>query len=114
ASERAIALVDAEDAAAGEEAVAQVANRALDLALVLGTRNRTQLWLDAHLRAQREQRRVKPYCGTDALEDDSLGIIEQPLPRDAAEPGGRADQRTDERMHREVEHELGPQRARVR
>ena len=59
--ERAIALVDADDGAAGEEAIAQVADGALDLALVLGRAHRAQPRLDAHLRAQLEQRRVEAH-----------------------------------------------------
>jgi hypothetical protein len=43
ADERALALVDAEDPAASEESVAQVTDRALDLALVLGPRDGAEL-----------------------------------------------------------------------
>jgi len=43
-----IALVDTDDRAPGEEAVAQVADRTLDLALVLGPTHRAQPRLHAH------------------------------------------------------------------
>jgi len=48
-----------------------------------------------------------------ALEHDGLGIVEQPLARDAAEVGRSADQRARQRLDREIEHELAPHRARV-
>ena len=49
-----------------------------------------------------------------ALEHDDLGVVEQPLARDAAEAAGGAHQRAGQRVHREVEDELAPQRPRVR
>lgn len=57
---------------------------------------------------------MKPYRVAIALDDDDLGIVEQPLPRATAEVNGRTYERPAERLHGEVEHELGPQRARVR
>src|SRR5262249_29349599 len=77
--EQTIALVDTGDRAADEEAIAQVANRALDLAFVSRFSNGAELGLDTHRGAQGQERGMKPRHRADALEDDGLGIVEQPL-----------------------------------
>src|SRR5690349_12228097 len=43
-----------------------------------------------------------------ALEDNGLGIVEQPLPGRAANRGRGTDQRPDQRVHGQVEHDLPP------
>ena len=98
--EHAISIVDAGDAATGKEPIAKVADGSLDLALVLRHADRTQLGLYAHRCAKREQGRVKPDGGADALDDDDLGIVEQPLawkrrrmPRRRARASGTANGR---------------------
>ena len=52
--ERAIAVVDGVDDAAGEKPIAEVADRALDLAFVLRLAHGAELGLDAHRGTQRE------------------------------------------------------------
>jgi len=53
---------------------------------------------------------MKPDGGADALEDDDLGIVEQPLPGRAAE---RGDERAAQRVDGQIDDELAPHRARV-
>src|SRR5690606_17154959 len=101
-----ITVVDAVDDATGEEAIAEVADRTLDLALVPWLADGAELGLDAHRGAQREQGRVETNGGADALEDDDLGIVEQPLPRRAAERDGAADERATQRVDGQVDDEL--------
>src|SRR6266540_4215515 len=43
-----------------------------------------------------------------ALEDDDLGVVEEPLPGHPLEEGGGTHERAQERMDRGVEDELGP------
>ena len=92
--EQTIALLDAGDRATGEEAVAQVANRAFDLTFLSRFSNSAELRLDAHRGAQGEERGMKPRHRTDALEHDDLGVVEQPLASHATE---RAAARTSDR-----------------
>ena len=49
-----------------------------------------------------------------ALQHHRLGVVEQPLPGGALHPGGAAHQGTAQRVSGELEHQLGPQRARIR
>ena len=49
-----------------------------------------------------------------ALEHDRLGVVEEPLARDATERDCRPHQRATQRVHRQVEDEFAPHRARVR
>src|SRR4051812_20888631 len=112
--EQTIALVDAGDRAAREEAIAQVANRALDLAFVSRFSNGAELGLDAHRGAQGQERGMKPRHCADALEDDGLGIVEQPLAGHAAEWAGGAHERPAQRVDGQGGDELAPHRARVR
>ena len=114
AGELRIALGEARERAPREKSIAHVTNGALDLALVLGSRHRAQAGLYAHLGAEIVERRMKADRVAAALEHDGLGIIEEPLPRHAAERVAGAHQRTTQRVHRQVEHELAPHRARVR
>jgi hypothetical protein len=67
--------------------------------------------LDTHRTAQRDEGPMEARDGTDALEDDGLGIIEQPLPGHAAEGGGPAHERAAQRVDGQIEHELAPHRA---
>jgi hypothetical protein len=112
-SEQAIALVDAGDRATCEEAVAEISDRALDLALVSGLADDAEPGLDAHRGAEREQRGMEARDRTDALEHDDLGIVEQPLPGHAAESGRTADEGPAQRMDGQVDDELAPHRAGV-
>ena len=57
---------------------------------------------------------MKPCHRADALEHDDLGVVEQPLARDAAERAGRAHERPAQRMDGQVDDELAPHRAGVR
>src|ERR1051325_11245486 len=70
--EQTIALVDAGDRAAREEAIPQVANRALDLAFVSRFPNGAELGLDAHRGGEGQEGGVKSRHRADALEDDGL------------------------------------------
>jgi hypothetical protein len=79
-----VALPDAVDAAAGEESLAQVPDRVFDAPLVLGHRHGAQPGLDAEMGAQPEQDRMEADCIAVALDHHGLGVIEQPLPGDAA------------------------------
>ena len=114
AHELGVALGNAGDGAAGEEAVAQVADGALNLALVFRARDRAKAWLDAHVPAQLEEHWVEAHRVAAPLEHDDLGVVEEPLARDPAESSRGAHERPSERMHGEVEDELAPQRPRVR
>ena len=113
--------------AAREEAVAQIANRALDLALgrfprqgarcaregtpLLGTAHRAEARLHAECAAQIEQQRMKSHRVASSLEHDDLGIIEQPLTRNTAKMLGGTQQRTAQPERGGVESELGIERA---
>ena len=57
---------------------------------------------------------MKPRHGADALEDDDLGVVEQPLACHAAERTAGAHERPAQRVDGQIDDELAPHRARVR
>jgi hypothetical protein len=57
---------------------------------------------------------VEAHGIADALEHNSLRIVEEPLTGDPTEGRAGTHKRTAKRMHRQVEDEFAPQRARVR
>jgi hypothetical protein len=97
----------------GEEALAQVADRALDLALLLGLSYAAESERHAELPGEREQLGVEAHRVSVALEHHDLRVVEEPLPGDAAEVEAGAHQRAPERARRQIDHQLGPHRARV-
>jgi len=56
---------------------------------------------------------MKPRHRADALEDDGLGVVEQPLAGHAAERAGGSHERPAQRVDGQVDDELAPHRARV-
>ena len=97
-----------------EEAVLEVADGALDLALLLRLSHAAKRGLDVHASAEVEQRRMKAHGVTRALEDDRLRVVEEPLSGGSAEERGGAYERAAQGLGAHVEHELPPHRARVR
>ena len=114
AQELGVALGNAGDGPPGEEPVAQVADGPLDPALVLRPSHRAEARLDAHPPAKVEEHGVEAHRVAASLQHDDLGVIEEPLARDAAEGAGGAHQRPGERVHGEVKDELAPQGPRMR
>ena len=108
-----VAVLQIADGARGEEALAQVADRALDLSLLLRLSHAAEPGRHAELAREREQLGVEAHGVAVTLEHDDLGIVEEPLPGGAAEVAARAHERAPQRGRAEVEHELGPHRARV-
>ncbi len=92
-----VALVEIANRARGEEAFAQVADRALDLALLLGLSDAAEPRCHAELPAKREQLGVEAHRISVALEHDDLRIVEEPLPGDAAEVDAGTHERAPER-----------------
>ena len=97
-----------------EEAFLEVADRALDLALLLGFSRPAERGLHVKMRGEIEQRGVEANGVARALEDDGLRVVEEPLTCAAPEERGGAHQRATQRVDAEVDDELGPHRARVR
>src|SRR6185369_16494416 len=114
AEELAVSLFDAPDDATSEEPLADEADHALDVALLVGLPRRAELEADGVVAGEIEQQRVEPRCRAVTLENDGLRVIEEPLARRAAEIRARARERAQERPDRQVEHELAPHRARPR
>jgi hypothetical protein len=62
-----------------EEALLEVADRALDASLLLRLPWGAEPRLHVHSRRQVEQERMKAYDITLPIDDDGLGVVEQPL-----------------------------------
>src|SRR5712691_2700910 len=108
----AVALLDGGNGPASEEAIAQEADGALDLAFVLRPAHGAEPRLHVQARGELDQRRMKANGRAVPLQHHRLGIVEKPLPRAAAERLGGAHQRAAERLRGQVEDQLGPRRAR--
>ena len=92
AVELSISLGDRVDVAAREEALAQVADGPLDLALVLRSAHGAEARLNSHCGAKLQEHWVEAHRIGRSLKHDGFGIIEEPLPGDAAKSVGRADE----------------------
>src|SRR5580658_1909818 len=108
-----IALLYTDDRAGRQKPVPQVADGALDLALVLGAPHGAQTRLDMEGPAQLQQDRMEADGFAAALEHDDLGVVEEPLAGDPTEGPGGAQKGPGQRVHRQVDDKLPPQGARV-
>ena len=107
-SELPVAVFDARDCARREEAVAEVANGSFDPALVRRTPRPAQPWLHAKVASDLEQAGVISNGVSAALEDDTLRIIEEPLPGHALEEGRRADEGAAKRLESSSRRQARP------
>ena len=77
-----VEVVQVGERARGEEAVAYVADRALDAALLVAARDRHRARLEAVVRGELQQRRVEADRVAHALEHGALEVVVQQDPAD--------------------------------
>ena len=110
--ELAVALDHVANLPPRQEAVPQVSHGALDATLLLRRSDGAQPRLYAEDRGHLDHRRVEAHRVTLAPEHDRLRVIEEPLPRGAAEEGVRADERAPQRHRGQVPDALGEEHPR--
>ncbi len=108
----AVALLDADDGAPGQVPRADVADVALDGALLIRLVGGADAQLGVVVAREVEQQGVKAHRIAEALHDDAFGVVEEPLPAASAEKRTGPHQRAQQRVDRRVEDKLSPHRPR--
>src|ERR1700722_2062700 len=111
--ERGVAALQGGNGARREEARLQVADGPLDTALVGRRADTSGPQRDVKARGELDELLLETDGAPHARRDDALGVVEEPLARDAAEVLRRAHQRAEQAHRRLLEHQLRPHRPRV-
>ena len=109
-----VEVVDGGEPARGEEAVAQVLDRALHLALLVAAVRRARHRREVIVPGALEDLRVEADVLADAFDDDALEVVVEDPPRHAAEPLECQGVAAQERLEGLVEREARVHRARPR
>jgi hypothetical protein len=109
-----VAMRDGMECACREETLLEIADGALDLSLLVRLARRAERGLHVEMSGEIEERGMEANGVAGALDDDGLGVVEEPLSRGATEERRRTNERTPKRLDTHVDDELGPHRARVR
>ena len=108
-----IEIIDIAKGPRGEERVAEVADLALDLALLIPARRRTGPRREIIMSRQFEQARVKPDRGALTFEHRTFQIVVDQGPRGSAEDLKGLDMATQKTLEGLVQGEVREERARV-
>lgn len=103
---------DTREGTGGEEGVAKVLDRALDLALLVAAIGSAWLGREVIVPGELEDPRIESDVLADALEDDALEVVVEERPRHAAEGLKGEDVAPGEALGRLVEDKAGEDRAR--